>query len=101
MQQAEIDGQIEDALLMENLDAHWKQSMTWENEDLERMIDIYDKAGQEAMHKANKHFEIAEKCRRLLTPDDEITKLEKALEEAKRQQVEKREGDLAELKAMI
>jgi len=101
MQQAEIDGQIEDALLMENLDAHWKQSMTWENEDLERMIDIYDKAGQEAMHKANKHFEIAEKCRRLLTPDDEITKLEKALEEAKRQQVEKREGDLAELKALI
>ena len=53
------------------------------------------------MSTANRYFEIAEKCRRLLTPDDEVTKLEKALEEAKRQQVEKREGDLAELKALI
>ena len=97
----EVGDDLEDALLMENLDAHWKQNMTWENEDLERMIDIYDKAGTEAMHKANRLFEVAEKCRRLLTPDDEVTKLEKALEEAKRQQAEKREGDLAELKALI
>ena len=86
---------------MENLDAHWKQNMTWENEDLEQLIDIYDKAGTEAMHKANRLFEVAEKCRQLLAPDDSITKLEKALEEAKRQQVETREKDLAELKALI
>jgi len=97
----EVGDDLEDTLLMENLDAHWKQNMTWESEDLERLVDLYDKAGKEAMHKANRHFEIAEKCRRLLTPDDEVTKLEKALEEAKRQQVEKREGDLAELKALI
>jgi hypothetical protein len=101
MQQAEIDGQIEDSLLMENLDAHWKNKLDWEIEDLVRLEDLYDKASKEAMNKANRYFEIAEKCRRLLTPDDEVTKLEKALEEAKRQQVEKREGDLAELKALI
>ena len=102
MRKTEFSSKVEAS--MNTLRERWTEDATlvlMEDADLEQLLDIYESAYKEVMQTATRYLEVAEKCRQLLAPDDSITKLEKALEEAKRQQVEAREKDLAELQALI